>query len=109
MSYLAALLIFAAVATATWFVGVAVYQSLFPAPDLRTDPGFVGASSASILLVTLASLVPFPIGYFLSLGVWAFAAWGILGLPSTRGGVLFASLAVLSFLSRLAILGALNL
>lgn len=108
MSYLAALLIFAAVATGTWFVGVAVYQSLFPAPDLRSDPGFVGASCASILLVTLASLVPFPIGYFLSLGFWAFAAWGILGLPSTREAVLFGTLAMLSFLSRLAILGALS-
>lgn len=109
MSYLAALFIFAAVATGTWFVGVAVYQTLFPTPDLRSAPGFVGAGWVSILLVTLASLVPFPIGYLLSLGVWAFAAWGILGLPCTRGGVLFGTLAVLSFLSRLAILGALSL
>ena len=34
-----------------------------------SDPGFVGAGWASILLVTLASLVPFPIGYLISLGV----------------------------------------
>jgi hypothetical protein len=109
MPYLAALLIFLAIAAATWFVGVAIYHSLFPVPDVRGNPNFTTASCVSILLVTLTSFAPFPWGYLFALGVWALAVWGILELPRLGGSVLFAVLAALSYLSRLAILGVLSL
>jgi hypothetical protein len=108
MTYLLALLIFLAITTATWFVGVAVYQSLLGGPDLRHDANFAGAACASILLVTLATPVPFPAGYLLSLVVWWLAARNFLALPLPRAVALFLVLAALSFLSRLAILGVLN-
>ena len=105
MTHLLALLIFFAITTLTWFVGVAIYQSLLGRPDLRHDANFVGASCVSILLVTLISFAPFPWGYYFSLAVWALAARGMLELPWHRAGSLFVILAALSFLSRLAILG----
>lgn len=109
MVYLAALLIFLVITTLTWFVALTVYQFLFPTTPLLSDPNFIGASVVSIFLVTLLSPVPFPAGYLLSLGIWALAAWGVFGLSWGRGGVLFGTLAVLSFISRLAVLGALSL
>jgi hypothetical protein len=108
MTYLLALLIFLVINAATWFVAVAVYQFLLGGPDLRHSPTFVGASTVSITLVTLISPVPSPAGYLLSLGVWALASWGMLELSRLRAGVLFFLLGALSFISRLAILGALH-
>ena len=108
MTYLLAILIFLAITPATWFVGVAVYQSLLSGPDLRHDPNFAGATCASLLLVTLATPVPFPAGYLLSLVVWWLAAKHFLALPLPKAVALFLVLAALSFLSRLAILGVLS-
>jgi hypothetical protein len=108
MAYLAALVIFLGVATLVWFVAVAVYQALLGDPSLYRNPDFVGTSFASIILGTLLCFVPFPWGYFLTLGVWWLAARHILNLPLPRSLVLFLVLAALSFVSRLAILGALN-
>ena len=108
MTYLLALLIFLAITTVTWFVGVAVHQSLLGGPDLRHDANFGGATCASILLVTLATPVPFPAGYLLSLVIWWLAARNFLALPVPRAVALFLILAALSFLSRLAILGVLD-
>lgn len=109
MSYLAALLIFLLITTVIWFVAVAVYRALAGGLDLSHSPNFVVASCVSILLVTLLSLVPFPAGYLLSLGVWWLASKNLLELPLSRAAILFLVLAALSFLSRLAILGALSL
>ncbi len=108
MTYLLAILIFLAITTVTWFVAVAIYQSLLGGPDLRHDANFGGAACASILLVTLVTPVPFPAGYLLSLVVWWLAAKTFLALPLPRAVVLFLVLAALSFLSRLAILGVLD-
>ena len=105
MTHLLALSIFFAITTLTWFVGVAIYQSLLGRPDLRHDANFVGASCVSILLATLISFAPFPWGYYFSLAAWALAARGMLELPRHRAVSLFVILAALSFLSRLAILG----
>ena len=98
-------MIFLAITTATWLVGVAIYQSLLGGPDLRHSPGFVGATCFSILLVTLISFAPFPWGCYFSLAVWALAARGLLDLPWHRPLPLFVFLAALAFLSRFAILG----
>ena len=108
MTYLLALLIFLAIITATWFVAVAVYQSLLGGPDLRHDANFGGATCASVLLVTLATPVPFPAGYLLSLVVWWLAAKNFLALTLSRAVALFLVLAAPSFLSRLGILGVLD-
>jgi hypothetical protein len=108
MNYLLAVLIFLAITTVTWFVAVAIYQSLLGGPDLRHDANFVGATCASILLVTLVTPVPFPAGYLLSLVVWWLAAKNFLVLTLPRAVALILILAGLSFLSRLAILGVLN-
>lgn len=59
--------------------------------------------------MTLASFIPFPGGYLVSLAIWWFAARLRLGLPWLRAAALFGILAALSFLSRLAILGALEI
>jgi hypothetical protein len=108
MNHLLALLIFFGITAVTWYVGVAIYQSLLGGPDLRKAPDFVSATCASVLLVTLISFVPFPWGYYLSLAVWALAARAVLELPWLRAASLFLILAALSVLSRLAILGVLN-
>ena len=108
MTYLLAILIFLAITTANWLIGVAIYQSLLTGPGLRHDANFAGAGCASVLLVTLIFFAPFPWGYYFSLAVWALAARGMLELPWLRAIALFVILAALSFLSRLAILGVLS-
>ena len=108
MTYLLALLIFLLITTVVWFGAVAAYQWLLGGPDLRRSPDFVGVSCFSIPLVAVLSTIPYPTGAALALLCWAWAAWGLLGLPWHRGGVLFFLLAALSYLSRLALLGVLS-
>lgn len=108
MTYLAALLIFLLVTTVTWFVAIALYQMLVGGPDLREKPHFAAISWLSIILVTLDSFVPFPLGYLLSLVMWWLAAKIGLELSMLRAVLLFAILATLSFISPLALLGALS-
>ena len=108
MTFLLALLIFLAVNTVVWFVAVAVYQSLLGPPDLRHNHDFVGVTCSSIPLATSVSLIPYPTGLLLSLGVWGLAAMYFLNLSLLRGALLFVILAALSFISRLAILGVMS-
>jgi hypothetical protein len=107
MVFIGGLVIFALITVVIWFVAVALYN-LLTRTDLHQSHHFGASASVAIFLVTLLSFVPFPWGYFLSLGVWALTAWGMLELPRLRGGLLFVLLAVLSFVARLAALGALN-
>jgi hypothetical protein len=109
MNSLVALLIFLVIAAVTWAVASALYQSCVGGPDLRQKPDFFGASAVGVGLVTLASFLPLPGGYLVSLAIWWFAARRLLELPWLRAIALFAILAALSFLSRLAILGALEI
>ncbi|HYT88948.1 MAG TPA: hypothetical protein VEL76_09585 [Gemmataceae bacterium] len=107
MVLVGALLLFLVIAAITWAVAIALYQSWVGGPDVRQHPDFVGASLFAVGLVTLASTIPFPGGYLVSLGIWWLAAKSFLQLPTPRAVALFLVLAALSFLSRLAVLGAL--
>ena len=64
-------------------------------------------TAQAVVFVALTSLVPFPWGYLLGLVIWGLAA-GHLNLPGPCALALFLILAALSFLSRLALLGALE-
>ncbi len=108
MVYLGALVIFLLITAVIWFAAVALYHLVAGGPDLRLNPMFAATSATSILLVTLISFVPFPVGYLLSLGVWWLAAKNFLGLSWGRAITLFFILAALSVVSRLAVLGVLN-
>jgi hypothetical protein len=108
MAYLGALLIFLLATVVTWFMAVALYHFLAGGSDLRQNPIFVAASAVTIVLVTLASFMPFPAGYLVSLVFWWLAANNILELSRWRALLLFVILAVLSIVSRLVMLGVLN-
>ncbi len=107
MVLVGALLIFLVIAAVTWAVAVALYQTFLGGPDVRQQRDFYGISALAIGLVTLASFIPFPGGYLASLVIWWVTAKLLLGLPWPRAVTLFLILAALSFVSRLAILGAL--
>jgi len=59
--------------------------------------------------VTLLSFVPFPAGYILSVVAWAVAVYGFLELPTGRATVLEGYLSVASIVTRLVVLGVLDL
>jgi hypothetical protein len=105
MAYLGALLIFAALAAACWFVSVAVYKGTFDGPDLAAAPHYRLTAGVAIAVTSMTSFIAFPGGYLAGLVVWAVAAFGGLGLSAGRGAVLFAYLAVGSFVTRLLVLG----
>ncbi len=109
MGFVATLLLFLAVAAATWATAVAVYQASVGGPDVRQSPAFRRASARAVGLVALASFIPYPGGYVASLAVWWVAAKPLLGLPTPRAVTLFGLLAGLSFVTRLAVRGALAL
>ena len=85
MNNVYALLIFAAMTAACWYVSVALLRSTFGDPSPFANPGF-GAVSV-IGVVAIAGLILFPWGYFADLIVWAFDAMRLL---AARAGVLFA-------------------
>jgi hypothetical protein len=109
MVYLAALLIFSAITSATWFVGVAVYRAAVGEPDPARNPHFARFSAGTIALVTLLCFVPNPWGFALSVGVWWLAAKQFLELPTPKAVALFLILGALSVVSRLAVLGAMEM
>ncbi len=102
MVYLAALVIFGLATLLIWVVAVALYQQFTGDADIRRNPNFGGTSTVSVVLVTLISLIPFPLGYLLSLGIWWLAARSMLELSWGHAVILFLLLAVLSMVSRLS-------
>jgi hypothetical protein len=70
---------------------------------------FWPTTSLRIPLVTFLCFVTFPWGYLLTLGAWWLAAQAFFQLPFFRAAAFILILAALSFLERLAILGALNM
>ena len=107
MVFLTALLIYLVIAVVTWAVAVALYLTFVGGPDPRHKPGFYKVSAVTVALVALASTLPFSVGYLVSLGIW-WATVMALELEWPRTVALFLFLAVLSYLSRLALLGALH-
>ena len=108
MAFLGAFLIFVVLAAVTWFVAVGLYQSWVGGPDIRQKPDYLGAATLAVVLVALASFIPYQAGYLVCLALWWFAAKGLLELPWPRAVALFLILTALSFVSRLAVLGALG-
>jgi hypothetical protein len=105
--FLAALAIFTALTIATWWVSIACYRSTLAGPDPAADPNYPTARACGVAVVTLACLIPFPLGYFFGLVAWAGAVSGFLGLPGWRAAVLVAYLAAWSAVQRLVVLGVL--
>ena len=107
MAHVAALLIFAALAAASWSVSVACYRSTFPGgPDPAAHPNY-RATSLGVAAVALTCLIPFPAGYAAGVAAWASAAFGFLELPAGRAAVPTAYLAAASVVTRLVVLGVL--
>jgi hypothetical protein len=104
-----ALVIFLALAAASWYVSVACYKSTFPAgPDPAADPHYRTVSLGTIAAVALTSFVPFPWGYAANVATWAVAVYGLLELPPGRATVLVGYLAIASVVTRLVVLGVLE-
>jgi hypothetical protein len=109
MAYLGALLVFVALAAACWFVSVAVYKGTFDGPDPAAAPSYQLTTGLAIAVTSMTSFIPFPNGYLAGLVVWAVAAFGGLGLGAGRAAALFAYLAVGSFVTRLLVLGVMDM
>ena len=109
MDVFLAFLLFASLSAATWFVAVAVYRSLFDGHDPAAAPGYRRVAAVAVGFVTLTGFRPFPVGYVLGVLVWAAAVFAYLGLPWRRAAALTALLAAGSFLTRLIVLGVLEL
>ena len=109
MVHLLALLIFATLAAASWSVCVACYRSTFPGgPDPAAHPNYRVISLGVVAAVGTTGLVPFPAGYVAGVVAWASAAFGFLELPAGRAALLTAYLAAASVVTRLVILGVLD-
>jgi hypothetical protein len=108
MLFLGAFLIFVVLAAVTWAVAVALYQSWLGGPDVRQKPDYLGVATLAVVLVALASFLPYLAGYLVCLAIWWVAAKVLLELPWPRAVALFLILAAVSFVSRLAVLGALE-
>ena len=109
MNNVYALLIFAAMTAACWYVSVALLRSTFGEPSPFAHPDFKAVSASVIGVVAIAGLLHFPWGYFAGLIVWAFATFGAMRLPTSRAAVLFAYLAAGSLLNRAAALGVMEM
>ena len=109
MTHLVALLIFAALAAASWYISMACYRSTFPdGPDPTTNPNYRVTSFWVIAAVGVTGLMPFPVGYVAGVIAWASAVFGFLELPAGRAAVLTGYLAVASVVTRLVVLGVLD-
>ena len=109
MTRLVALLIFAALAAASWYISMAWYKSTFPdGPDPTAAPNYRVISFWVIAAVGVTGLMPFPVGYVAGVVAWASAVFGFLELPAGRAAALTGYLAVASIVTRLVILGVLD-
>lgn len=109
MPYLVALLIFVALSAACWFVSVALYKNTSGDTTPTASPDYTTTAAVAVGAAALTSFVPFPGGYVAGLVVWAVAAFAGLGLNAGRAAVLFAYLAVSSFVARIVVLGVVDM
>ena len=77
-------------------------------PDPTAAPDYRVTSFWVIAAVGVTGLMPFPVGYVAGLVAWASAVFGFLELPAGRAAVLTGYLAVASVVTRLVILGVLD-
>lgn len=108
MVFVAAILIFAALSAATWYVSLACYKSTYTDHPDAAPSGCSVVSACAIGAVTLTCFIPFPVGYVAGLIAWAVAVYGFLDLPTGRASVLVGYLAAASVVSRLVVLGVLS-
>jgi hypothetical protein len=109
MVYLLALVMFVALSAACWFVSVACYRGTVAGSDPAAAPHYRETAAAAVGGAALTAFVPFPAGYVLGLTVWGLAAFAGLGLGAGRAAVLFLYLAAGSYVTRLVVLGVMEL
>jgi hypothetical protein len=109
MAHLIALLTFVALSAACWFVSVACYQSTVTGSDPAASPYYRTTAAAAVGFAALTSLAPFPAGYIFGLVAWGVAAFTGLGLTAGRAAVLFLYLAAGSYVTRLVVLGVMEM
>lgn len=109
MVVLVALLIFLAITTAVWFVGLALYKVYVGEPDLRQQPGFWPITLTGLGFGTILGLVPYPWGFLLTSLYWFVLAFAFPKMPWWRALAFGLILTALSFLSRLAVGGVLRM
>jgi hypothetical protein len=109
MVYVIAWLVFAALASACWYTSLACLRSTPGETDAAVVPHRPATALTAIVVVSLTSFLPFPLGWVAGLIVWGVAAFAGLGLPARRAAVLFAYLAAGSLLTRLLVLGVMSM
>lgn len=106
MVYVIAWLVFAALAAACWFVSLACLRGTAGEADpAAVIPHRPTTAAVAVVVVSLTSFLPFPLGWAAGLIVWGVAAFAGLGLPVRQAAILFAYLAAGSLLTRLLVLG----
>lgn len=109
MVYLLALVMFLGLSAACWVVSVACYRGTVAGSDPAAAPHYRTTAAAAIGGAAVTSFVPFPAGYVLGLIAWGLAAFAGLGLGARRATVLFLYLAAGSYVTRLVVLGVIEL
>ena len=74
MAHLVCLLIFVALAAASWGVAVAVYRSTVGGPDPAAAPHYRLVRAAAVGAVAVTSFMPFYLGYSFGVLYWFSAA-----------------------------------
>jgi hypothetical protein len=108
MVFVVALLIFAVLSAATWYVALVCYKSTCGESTDSNPQGCSVVSACAVGAVTLTCFVPFPAGYVAGMIAWAVAVYGFLDLSTGRASVLVGYLAAASVISRLVVLGVLS-
>src|SRR5690349_13464828 len=108
-TFLALLFLFLAAMAAVWAVALALYRALTGEAVAWRQPVAWFGSAAAVFLAALLFWVPQPCADGLTLAVWWVAARHLLGLSPRRSWVLVLLLAALSYVARLALVGAASL
>jgi len=103
-----AILIFAVISAACWFVSVAVYRSSVTGHDPATVPNYDAVVGWTVAAATLSCFAPIPAGFFAGLAIWAVAVFGFITIPVSRRVLLFVYLAIASVFARLIVGGILD-
>lgn len=88
---------------------MALLQTFLGGPDLRQQPRFLLMSAEAAGLVALFGFMPIGLRWLMTLAAWFMAARFFFEMPWPKTMLLFLVLVVLTYISDLAILGALCL
>ena len=109
MVYVAAFLIFAALSAGSWYAAVALDQATTKDGELTCHRDYSATSVIVILAVTLSCFFSFPKDFYLGALAWGIAVYASLKLPRSKGAVLFAYLTLASLLTRIFVLGVMEM